>query len=355
MCDLIFHCLLSRLFGPHITACMIEFWETTMSKKTLYIVLVIVVIVFIGAAGLIFFNSTPAETPSEPVTLKLNWYHGVQFLGFYIAQQKGYYDDVNLDVTIAERTKDDDAIPTSVASGKLDFSVGGSIQRAQAEGEAVTVVASIFQLAPEAFFARADSGINQPADMAGHTVVVKSPGWKLLVEDLLAVGGLTLSDIESVEAGFDMTPFYNGEVEVWGGFLNDEVVRARMKGLDLITFPLYEYGIQSSNMVITTGQDYLTEHPDRVQRFVEASLRGWEWAMENPTEAVDIMLKMYPDLADEREFHLISFDATIPLIRPPGVRIGALDCDEWVSHELLANIESTDRLCTEEILEAIWN
>lgn len=325
-----------------------------MSKKALYSLQIIVLVMCVIAARLIFLNTSTTTIPSEPVTLKLNWYHGVQFLGFYIAKQKGYYDEIQLDVTIKERARDDNAIPHKVADGEFDFSVGGSIQRSQSEGEAVTVIASIFQLAPEAFFTRMDMGINQPADLTGHSIIVKSPGWKILLEELLDVGGLTIADIDPIETDFDMEAFYEGNVDVWSGFLNDEVVRARLKGLDLTTFPLYEYGIQSSNMVIVTGQDYLAEHPDRAQRFLTASLRGWEWALDNPTEAVDIMLEMYPNLAGEREFHLISFDATIPLIRPPGVRIGTLDCDKWVSHKLLVEMESTDKLCTEAFLESIW-
>ena len=59
-------------------------------------------------------------------------------------------------------------------------------------------------------------------------------------------------------------------------------------------------------------------------------------------------------MAEERDFHLASFDASIPLIRPPGVRIGTLNCEAWVSHERLADLETTEGLCTTEILEAVW-
>ncbi|MBN2305709.1 MAG: ABC transporter substrate-binding protein, partial [Anaerolineae bacterium] len=248
----------------------------------------------------------------------------------------------------------DDNNPQKVVDGLYDFGVGGALAYSQSNGAAVTVIASILQFGPEAFFARADSGIVAPADLAGRTVAVKSSGWELLLTALLEREGLTLDDITPVEAGFDMTPFLDGEVEVWGGFLTDEVVRARLAGLDLVTLPLYEYGIDTSAMVVYTSTERLEADPDLAVRFLRASLRGWEWALDHPTEAVDMMLEMYPDLAEEREFHEISFDATMPLVRPPGSRLGAIDCDDWVAQSILDEMESTDGLCTTTILESLW-
>lgn len=295
----------------------------------------------------------PTAAP-EPIILKLNWHHSVQFLGFYVAQAQGYYADEGLDVTIEPKLETDWAIPEKVAAGEYNFSVGGAIPRTQAEGTAVIAIASIFQFGPETFFARVDSGIVTPADLAGRRVVVKSRGWERLLEALLAHEGLTLDDIEAAPGGFDMTPFFEGEVEVWAGYLNDEVIRARQHGLELVTLPLYEYGISTVAQTVITSQAALADDPDQAVRFLRASLRGWEWSVENPTRAVDIMLELLPELAADRDFHQVSFDAIIPLVRPPGTRIGAIDCAAWQSHELLAGLESTEGLCTTAILEAVW-
>lgn len=310
------------------------------------------VLLLVGCSGPIAPRPTATATP-DPVTLKLNWFHSPQFLGFYVALANGYYAEEGLDLTIEPKLETDWAIPNQVADGTYDFGVGGAIPRTQAEGSAVTAIASIFQFGPEAFFARADSGMVTPADMAGRRVVVKSPGWERLLVDLLARQDLTLDDIEAVPGGFDMTPFFEGEVEVWGGYLNDEVVRARQQGVDLITWPVYEYGVPSQAQTVTVGQETLASDPDLVARFLRASLRGWEWAVENQATAVDIMLELYPELADEREFLQASFDATIPLIRPPGIQIGSIDCEEWAADPLFDDLESTAGLCTTAILDAV--
>ena len=160
--------------------------------------------------------------------------------------------------------------------------------------------------------------------------------------------------MEEVPGGFDMTPFYEGEVDVWAGFITDEVIRARQQGLDLVTFPLHAYGIRNEGQLVYAGQAGLEDNPELAVRFLRASLRGWEWAMENPNEAVDIMLTLFPELADQREFHLASFKASIPLIRPSGKRVGAIDCDAFADTVLSADIPTVEGLCTTEIVEMAW-
>ena len=106
-----------------------------------------------------------------------------------------------------------------------------------------------------------------------------------MIAAMLDSAGLSFDDIEAVPGGYDMMPFYEGEVEVWAGFITNEVVRARQRGLDIVTLPMYEYGLQDYDNMLFTSQASLAEDPGRAMRFLRASLRGWEWAVENPTQA----------------------------------------------------------------------
>lgn len=301
-------------------------------------------------------TSLTTDSP-KAIDLKLNWEHSVQFLGFYVAQDLGFYADEGLQVSI-EPLGDVDKIseiPAQVAAGEFDFSLGsGLIKDAQAERVPLTVIAAQFQFSPLTYFAQADSGIHTPADLAGHRVAVKGEDGQILLERLLKTVNLTLNDVEIVPVGFDMAPFYAGEVDVWVGYITNEVVRVRQQGLEIVTLPFYEYGIHDVPITIYTREKMVTDDPDLVVRFLQASLRGWEWALDHPTEAVDIMLTRFPELGADREFHLASFDAYLPLVRPPGARVGTIDCQRWVSDELFANLDNTKTLCTTSMLEAVW-
>lgn len=325
-----------------------------LSRSTTFVFSMALMLLLAGCSA----PATPEPTEEaelEAVTLKLNWLHGAQFLGFYVAQVQGFYAEVGLEVAIEQL--DDlsmtEAIPGQVVSGKFDFATGTTdIIRAQSEGAPLTAIAAMYQFSPAAFFARADSGIVTPADLAGRTIVVKNTSWERLLSVLLFREGLMLDDVEVVPGGYDMTPFYEGEVEVWAGFLIDEVVLARMEGLELVTLPLYEYGVEESAVVVSTSQTLLNSNPERAERFLQASIRGWDWAVKKPEAAVDILLALFPDMAAERAFHLASFEASIPLILPPDARLGEINCVVWEAEELLADLENVDDTCTTEIFEA---
>ena len=297
--------------------------------------------------------ATPEPTLDE-ISLKLGWFPSAQFLGFYVADDRGFYAEEGLIIRIDHIDDPDEGsfLPMLVADGSYDFSTAGAILRdAQTQGTPVTVISSILQFSPAVLFARADSGITTPADLAGRTVVVKTDLWQLMVERLLAQSGLTLDDIEPVSGGFDMTPFYENEVDVWAGFLTNEVIMARQQGLELVTFPLYEYGVDATSMKLITSHELLETNPDLAARFLRATIHGWEWAIENPQESIDLMIERFPDLADRRDFEIDSFEAQIPLVHPPGVQIGSINCEQWVDHDLFSSLDSTENLCTASIFE----
>ena len=310
---------------------------------------IVIVMLLTACAGSVGSNPKP-----EDVILKLNWKPSIQFLGFYVADHQGFFAEEGLNVTI-KHVVDVEEIPTifdKVEDGTYDYSIGGSaLITAQANGSQVTVISSTLQLSPFAFFTRTDEGIVTPSDMVGHSVGVKGTGWRILLENFLATADLTLDDVEVVEVSFDMTPFIEGEVDIWPGFLTDEVVRARQQGIDVVTFPLYEYGINPSSLPLFVSHDLLNEKEEQTVRFTRAAIRGWEWAMNNPTEAIDILVDRYPELASDREFHLASFEAFIPLMSPVGVHIGNVDCEQWNANDSFADLDSKELLCTTSIFD----
>jgi ABC-type nitrate/sulfonate/bicarbonate transport system substrate-binding protein len=240
-----------------------------------------------------------------------------------------------------------------VAAGEFHFSLaGGSLVDAQAEGLPLVAIANINKLNPAVLFARAESGIKTPADLAGHSIVIKNETWRSSIAKLLVQFDLTLDDVIQVPGGYDMQPFYDGKVDVWAGFIQDEPVRARLAGLEIVTMPYHEYGERTIALTVFTGRALLDSEPDLAERFTRASLRGWRWAVENPVAAIDLMLEARPELVAGREFHLASFRASIPLLLPPGAALGEIDCENWRDHVLRAAMQTREGVCTTRIYDA---
>lgn len=202
-------------------------------KNQIFIVIVGLMLVMSGCGTAV----TP--TPElEQITLKLNWEHSTQFIGFYVAEEMGFFADAGLTVTLEPLSDPSEfpSVPQRVIDGEFDFSLTSNaiLMRLQAESISLTTIATVLQLSPTVVFARADAGIVTPADLAGRTIAVKNEGWQSLIEQLLDTVDLTIDDVIAVEAGFDMTPFYEGEIEVWAGFLTNEPIRARQQGLEAV-------------------------------------------------------------------------------------------------------------------------
>ncbi len=321
--------------------------------KRIGLILMLSILIALQITGCASGQTEAPSAPPEQVQLQLHWRHTIQFLGFYVAQNRGYYSEEGLEVitTPATETSEMDKIPGRVALGDIEFSTNGySTLMANINAE-ISIIAAIYQFSPSTLFARADSGIINLEDLAGHTIVIKSEAWRTVAIEMLQEAGLTADDVTFVPGGFDMTPFYEGEVDVWTGFLTNEVIQARQLGFDVITFPLYEYGVQEYQNMIYTSQALLNSNPDKAVRFLRASLRGWEWAVEHPEEAVDIMLEMFPEMASDRNFHLQAFRASIPLISYQDLPIGSIECQEAKFKGKVL----PPKFCTDEILREVWS
>lgn len=181
-------------------------------------IIVIAILMLVYAAALSACNETQPSAPElQNINLKLNWKHGTSFIGFYIAQSQGFFADEGLDVSIEELSDPSLAseIPAQILNGEFEFGIAASdLARAQIKGLELTAFGNIIKLSPAAFFVRKDSGIHTPADFAGRTVVIKSQSWQEILEGFLENAGLVIDDVEVVPGGYDLTPFYEGDVEI---------------------------------------------------------------------------------------------------------------------------------------------
>lgn len=293
-------------------------------------------IILLVAAGLLTACSSSAATPEpDPVTVQLSWFHNIEFAGFYVADQKGYYREENLAVTLVPGGPEVD--PTGqVLKGQAQFGVttGGTIVKARAEGQDLVAVASIFRHNPLVVMTLAGSGIQQPEDLAEKTVGVISPNvdapWDSQFLALLNVAGVDPATIDMVA-----TQDYHGANEILSGrvqaasgfFWINEAVQAELEGHQTYSIFYSDYDILTyANPIFTTGQ-MIQARPDLVERFVRATLKGYRDAVENAHDAVELTRK-FDDLTDE-EFQREGMQAQIPFIDTGDAVIGWMDEGVW--------------------------
>ena len=182
--------------------------------------------------------------------------------------------------------------------GRADFAISsfGEQRNAVAEDLPTVALMSAFQIPPLVIFSLAESGIASPADLAGKRVGVTTDYWKDVLDETLQAAGVKPSRVTAipVEAG-DLQPLYDGTVDAWLGYAQDEPIRAEVEGHRVRNVFPADYGVGGYEGLLLADRQTVEGAPELVRRFVQASQQGWRYAVEHPDEAARILLDWAPE------------------------------------------------------------
>lgn len=278
-------------------------------------------LVLLLTSTLTFSSQTQFSAPAEKVTLQLKWLHQFQFAGFYAAKEQGYYAEEGWDVDILERSPDKDVVK-QVTAGEVDFAVGDTgILSYYARGEPIVALAAIFQHNPLVFVAKQSSGIISPYEMQGKKVMFDSVGaGDAPLRAMLAdVPNYTL-----LKQSFNPNDLINDKVDVISAYLSNELFYFQEKGIKINIINPQSYGIDFYGDMLFTSQQQVNIHPERVEKFRRASLKGWQYALDHPEQLITLIHQKY-----NRKLSLahLRFEAGITrkLILPDSIPLGQID------------------------------
>jgi NitT/TauT family transport system substrate-binding protein len=280
----------------------------------------------------------PRPAPTQvltPITVQLKYLHQAQFAGFYAAEQNGYYAAEGLKVNFIEGGPTVD-LEKAVLDGTAQFGETGAenLIAARAKGEPLRAIAVIYRRSPLVFMALANSGITRPQDFAGKTIQYNATTG-LILNAMLARAGISPNAYTEVNVGSDLAPFYSGQVQIWNGFLTNEVLTAQAAGYKVNIIHPDDYGIHFYSDTLYATEGTISAHPDLVLRFLRATLKGWNFAIENPTLVAPLVAKYNPNADLQHE--TAQMTASIPLINTGEDHIG------WMRPEVWAGMEQTLR------------
>jgi len=277
------------------------------------------------------------EPSQEPValTVGLGFIPNVQFAQFYLADQAGYYEEAGLDVTF--QNKIDPDLVTLVGQGSIDLGLadGTSVIPAVSNGIPIRYVATIYGRFPSVVFAKASSGIANPADLKGRKLGI--PGrfgssW-IMLQALLSSVDLTPDDLQIIEypdfgQGAAVT---QGAVDAATGFTNNEPVQLRLTGEEVNVLRVDEVTPLPGNGLIV-GRAALDSKGDAIAAFVAATLRAMDEISADPEKGLAAALSAVPELATTRDTQAAILDATIEVWRGPNQEargLGAIEPRDW--------------------------
>lgn len=240
----------------------------------------------------------------------------VPLVGVYAAEARGYFKDQGLQVEINHAEPGSPSATERLEAGEVDVVTAtapgmlGLISRRTRDSQPVSLVAiALFgQRGDRGWVARASSGIDGPEDFAGKRVGSKTSAPEPELRAMLASVGLSTDDMEIVKVGFDVSPFTNGEVDVFPVFLNNEPDTIRRAGVAINVIDPAMYDVPALGLVFMSTSETIEARPEAVTKFMRAVLQGIEWAEAHPSEAIDLVLRYAPDADPEHQRFLWEID-----------------------------------------------
>jgi len=230
----------------------------------------------------------------KKVVLQLNWLHQFQFAGYYIAKEKGYYKDNNIDVEIKEF--DFNVNISKVLQNKTaDFVIGrSSLIIDKANGEDVVALFSAFQNSPLMLLVRKDSGIKTVSDLKNKKVMI-TPDAKdsASIIAMLNSQKLSLNDINIIKHSFNLDDLINKKVDAMASYISNEPIRMEDQNIQYTIFHPKDYGFELYSDILFTSSSYIKNNPNLTQKFYDATEKGWEYAFNNIGKTAQIIYEKY--------------------------------------------------------------
>lgn len=268
--------------------------------------------------------------PGTKVVLQLKWKHQFQFAGYYAAIEKGFYAQEDIDVELKELPPNTSVI-NEVLAGRAQFGVANAdILVSYVNGAPIVVLAPIFQSSPAALVSRMERNITRPQDVVGKTIEinVKNSG-AIEILTMLSLEGVKPSQYSVTETSLSLNKLLNNQTDASEVYQTNEPYFLEKFGIPYNLILPQKYGVDFYAECLFTTKEMIRKDPQLVESFLNASIKGWEYAMENPEEIAQVIQSKYK--TTKTLDHLIYESQKIKeFIMPNFINIGHSNRGRWL-------------------------
>ncbi|MEG0919155.1 MAG: ABC transporter substrate-binding protein [Anaerovoracaceae bacterium] len=268
----------------------------TKIKRILTIGLAIIMVLSMTACGETDKKTAKGGKDLEEFNLVLDWYPNAIHCFLFNAIEKGYYEEEGLKLNIQYPSNTNDGISLP-AAGKADMGIYYMqyiIEAKAAQDIAIKSVGSITQSQLGVIMSLAESNIKGPKDLIGKKIGSSGSAInEAILKSMIEHEGGTVDQIDLIDVGFDvMSSLTTKNVDAgMGAMINHEIVQLQHEGFDVNYFNPTDFGIPNSyEMSFVTGEKQLKEDRDKLERFMRATKKGFEYMKSNPEDSLQIML-----------------------------------------------------------------
>ena len=230
-----------------------------------------------------------------------------------------------MDVELLEYYKESPV--EAVINGDAEFGIASSeLILERAKGKKIVVLASIFQNSPYIFLAKKDSNIENMNKLNNKRIALRRDETELVL--YLKKANVDIKRNEITNLSFSIEPLIDGSVDIISAYSTDEPFQLKMLGIDYKIFNPRDSGIDFYGDSIFTTEEFLQKNPELTAKFVKESIKGWEYALNNKKEIIEIILGKYSK-RHSREHLMFEAEETEKLIMPEIINIGYINKKRW--------------------------
>ncbi|MGO1468827.1 MAG: ABC transporter substrate-binding protein [Tissierella sp.] len=241
----------------------------------------------------------------EDIQVVLDWTPNTNHTGLYVALEKGYFEKNNLNVEMVQPPED--GATALVSTGKAQFGIDFQDYMAPAlareEPLPVTALAALIQHNTSGIISRKGEGIDTPKGMSGKTYATWDlPVEKEIIKSVVEKDGGNYEDIKMVPSTVtDVVTALNTDIDAVWIYYGWDGIATEVKGLETDYFafkdilPVLDY----YSPVLIGNDEYIEKNSEETKLFLQAVAKGYEYAIENPEEAANILIDFNPELDEE--------------------------------------------------------
>lgn len=254
----------------------------------------------------------------DRVKVRLDWLIRGNHAMFFVAKDKGHFKAQNIEMELIHKGNGSLNTMTLVGTNQYDFGFGDlpTLTVAKSKGVPVVGLVVVNQRSPMALVALKGTGLKAAKDVEGKLYGIQPSGsTAIFYQALMAANNVDRKKVTEVTVPVPYEAFLlTRKVQVIPGYVDAEIPELEAKAggvgsLEIVLGADHGYDLLGSGML--TSEKMIQEKPDLVRRFTRAYLRAFQDVINNPQEAVDILARNNPEVAEKKDVMLKQLEADI--------------------------------------------
>lgn len=228
------------------------------------------------------------------VKLQLAWFNQFQYAGYYVAKEKGFYEEVGLDVEILPFSFDKNIVK-SVNDEEIEFAIGReNLILDKSNYENIVVLMALFQASPIQIIAKKSSNIKSLEDFKNRKLMITSDdSIEVSFKAMLTSRKIDIKNIKLIPHSHNIQDLIDDKVDLMTAYSSKSPYWLNQHGIEHVSFAPRDYGFDMYSDFLYTNKSMVDFKPDIVLKFRNASLKGWEEAFNNIEETARLIFTKY--------------------------------------------------------------